>query len=229
MKSLALRYILFEDGRKMDAIGDESAQLVVLTPPYVNHHGEKNKAQEAVLLKQLMAECARVVTPDGVVATINTDFRDQGMIYLRHIAVAEAARSAGLVSFDEKIWVRGFKRDLYRKKFSFVFVWSKGKRVLHHHSPDYERDNWVFTKSQQIGDFRDAVAPEIPRLLIGNYTVPGDLVVSVCAGSGTVVIEALKLDRRAVGYEINPKMRSVIIARETAIADYYSLQGASLE
>ncbi|MDO8536875.1 MAG: DNA methyltransferase [bacterium] len=222
MDKSALDCIRFKDARSMSEVKSESARLVVLTPPYMKHHGEQNKARELAFLKELVAECARVVAPNGVVATMNTDFKDQGMVYLRHIAIAEAAKSAGLMPHDEKIWVRGFKRNRFRKKFSFVLIWSKNKKVLNHNTPEYEPDNWVFTKNQQIAGFRDAISPEIPHILIENYTNPGDLVVSACAGSGTVVIEALALDRRTIGYEINRKMRDIISSREATIDKYYS-------
>lgn len=47
--------------------------------------------------------------------------------------------------------------------------------------------------------------PDFVRDMIKLYSNPGDLVWDGCSGSGVVVREALKLGRRAIGTDINPK------------------------
>lgn len=218
----ALNHILFKTAEDMSEVKDNSAQLVILSPPYIGHHSQREKRNEKELLARLLSECARMVAPNGVVASINHDFKDQGMIHLRHIVVVEAAQRAGLLPKDEKIWIQGFKRDQFRKKFGFVLVFSKNKKVFQKRLPEYECDNWLLEKSQIIKDFRDAIPPEIPLILIRNYTQPNDLVVSVCAGTGTIVIAALKKGRKTIGYEINPEMKKIIIEREQNFDSYFS-------
>jgi len=218
----AIDCILFKSAEKMNKVKNGAAQLVIISPPYVGHHSQAEKDAEQSLLERLFAECARILTPDGVVASVNTDFRDKGMLYARHIAVINAARKAGLVLKDEKIWVRGFRRNIYRKNFTFVLIFSKQKKIVRAKNPAYETDNWVFVKKQKVLDFSDAIAPEIPIILIRTFTKQDDLVVSACAGSGTVVIAALREGRRTVGYEINPKMKRIIRYREKHFESYFS-------
>ncbi len=218
----ALKHIFFKTAEKMSEIPDGKAQLVVLSPPYLGHHSRKEKERELEFLIRLLNECRRIVSSDGVIACVNTDFKDKGMIYLRHLAVIKAAETVGLKPRDEKIWVRGFKRNQYRKKFSFILIFSKNKKIFRNQVPEYDIDNWLLTKPQIIGDFRDAIAPEIPLILIKKFTRENDLVVSSCAGTGTVVIMALRQNRRAVGYEINSKMKNIINQREKNIDDYFS-------
>lgn len=218
----ALDHILFKTAEDMSEVKDGSAQLVILSPPYLGHHSKREKRDEKEFLFRLFSECSRIVSSNGVVISVNHDFKDKGMIYLRHIAVAEAAQRAGLLARDEKIWVQGFKRDQFRKKFGFVLIFSKNKKVFQKRLPEYECDNWLLTKSQIIKDFRDAIPPEIPIILIRNFTEPGDLVVSSCAGTGTVVIAALKEGRKTIGYEINLGMKEIIIAREQNFDNYFS-------
>jgi len=218
----ALNHILFKTAEDMSEVKDGSAQLVILSPPYIGHHSQREKRNEKEFLFRLFSECARIVSPTGVVASVNHDFKDQGMIYLRHIVVVEAAQKAGLFPRDEKIWVQGFKRDQFRKKFGFVLIFSKNKKVFQKRLLEYEYDNWLLTKSQIIKNFRDAIPPEIPILLINNFTEPGDLVVSSCAGTGTIVIAALREKRKTIGYEINPEMKEIIIEREQNFDSYFS-------
>ena len=50
-----------------------------------------------------------------------------------------------------------------------------------------------------IGKF----TPQLPHKFIELYTKPGDLVVDPMCGSGTTLIEALRLGRRTLGFDIN--------------------------
>lgn len=218
----ALDHILFKTAENMSEVADNAAQLVVVSPPYLGHHSQKEKLNEKNFLKRLFSECSRIISPNGVIVSVNTDFKDKGMIYLRHIGVVEAALSAGLLPKDQKIWIHGFNRNLFRKQFTFILVFSKTKTVFSNNVPEYERDNWVLVKKQIIEDFRDAIPPEIPLILTRKYTKPGDLVVSACAGTGTVVIAALREKRQAIGYEINPKMKKIILAKEQKFDEYFS-------
>jgi len=218
----AVNSVFFKTAENMAEVKNNSAQLVVLSPPYIGHHSKMEKENEKTFLKRILSECKRIVAEDGVVVCINTDFKDKGMIYLRHMVLIEAARSIGLRPRDEKIWIKGFKRNQFRKRFSFILVFSKNKKVFQKRLSEYENDNWIFIKSQIIKDFRDAIAPEIPTILVKNFTRKDDLVVSACAGTGTVVIAAQKEGRQALGYEINPKMKELIIAREQTFEEYLS-------
>jgi hypothetical protein len=221
-----LSHIVFGTAENMVAVKSGRARLTVLSPPHIPHHSKRGKEIEILLLFRLFSECARVTAPDGVVVSYNTDLRDRGQIYLRHIAVVQAAAECGLVPVEEKIRVRTYGRDLFRKGFSFVLVFRKdGSRVGHNgHIPEYEKDVWYLPKSQRVGEFRDAMPPEVPCILIKNFTRPGDLLVSACAGSGTVVIAALRMGRRAIGYEIDPTRQAVIEERERRFGGYFSDQ-----
>ena len=62
-----------------------------------------------------------------------------------------------------------------------------------------ERGSWATHR----GDYRGNWPPQIPRALILMYTSPGDLVLDPMVGSGTTLIEAKLLGRRAIGVDIN--------------------------
>jgi len=216
--------IVFDDARHMKAVATGASRLTILSPPYMPHHARGGKEAEYQLLRDLVKECARVTAPDGVISTYNTDMRDRGFLYARHLAVIYAAAEHGFVLADEKIRVRTYGRDLYRKGFSFILVFrrSRVRSGFNAHIQEYERDVWYLPKSQVVAGFRDAMPPEVPAILIQNFTKPGELVVSSCAGSGTVVIAALRMGRRAIGYEIDPTRRAVIEERERRFGEYFS-------
>ena len=66
-------------------------------------------------------------------------------------------------------------------------------------------------KNQYTKDTHPAMFPEeLPEALIRLYTYPGETVLDPFLGSGTTTKVASKLDRRSIGYEINPRFLPLI-------------------
>ena len=220
-----LSSIQFSDARDMSIIKDEEAPLTFVSPPYMGHKSNIAKEREREFLGELFAECARITAKDGVVASYNTDFRDRGKFYPRHISVIEAAEENGLELIAQKIRIRNFKQDRY-KPYSFILVFCHSGRddfkKRNKKLPEYEVGAWHFTRHQRLGGFRGSIPPEVPAIIIENFTEPGELVVAPCAGSGTVSITALHLNRRTIGYEINPEMEAIIKEREERFFDFFT-------
>jgi DNA modification methylase len=55
------------------------------------------------------------------------------------------------------------------------------------------------------GNYRGNFAPQIPRNLILRYSQEGDTVLDPMVGSGTTLIETKILNRRGIGFDINPE------------------------
>lgn len=51
------------------------------------------------------------------------------------------------------------------------------------------------------------------RAIVADYSKPGDLIVDPCAGSGTTLLSARTLGRRAIGAEMDPKTHAYALAR----------------
>ena len=64
-----------------------------------------------------------------------------------------------------------------------------------------ERGNWATHDAKYRGNW----SPFIPRNLILRYSKPGDLILDPFVGSGTTVVEAKLLKRKAIGIDINPQ------------------------
>ncbi|MFW6016540.1 MAG: TRM11 family SAM-dependent methyltransferase [bacterium] len=62
------------------------------------------------------------------------------------------------------------------------------------------RGNWETHNSKYRGNF----APQIPRNLILKYSKRGDTVLDPMMGGGTTLIEAKMLNRKGIGFDINP-------------------------
>lgn len=65
-----------------------------------------------------------------------------------------------------------------------------------------ERDKSGKHKNIYHGNF----IPQIPNQLIRRYTKERDIVLEPFMGSGTTLFECEKLNRRYIGFDINPKM-----------------------
>ncbi|MCS7299221.1 MAG: DNA methyltransferase [Spirochaetia bacterium] len=63
------------------------------------------------------------------------------------------------------------------------------------------RGNWA----THNGRYRGNWSPYIPRNVILKYSEPGDIVLDCFCGSGTTLVEAKLLGRRAIGVDINQK------------------------
>lgn len=64
-----------------------------------------------------------------------------------------------------------------------------------------ERGSW----KTHSGNYRGNFAPQIPRNLILRYSREGDIVLDPMVGSGTTIIETKILNRRGIGFDINPE------------------------
>ena len=208
-----LKHVVFRTAEDMREVHDRSAQLVVMSPAYF-----EDEDQERHLLENIFRECNRIVTGNGVVAAAFTDYKRRGGTYPKHLVVCDAARANGFEVYDHRIVVWSFQKLLMQKGYYHVYVFKRaGEKcfcVKRNAYPPYNFQTWVLMANQQVLGFADALDPEIYELLVKKFTREGDLVVLPFAGSATGVIMALKLGRKAVGYEIDPKRKTVILARE---------------
>lgn len=79
-------------------------------------------------------------------------------------------------------------------------------------------DYYIKDKATHLIHFYPAkLLRQIPEFFISALTKPGDSVLDPFAGSGTVLLEALSMGRRAYGAEINPLARLVTQAKTTPI------------
>ena len=64
-----------------------------------------------------------------------------------------------------------------------------------------KRGDWATHNPKYRGNF----APQIPRNIILRYSEEGDIVLDPMCGGGTTLIECKLLNRKGIGFDINPK------------------------
>ena len=145
------------------------------------------------------------------------DYRHDGGLLLRHVALAEAVLRGGFRVYDWKVWDHCVF-SLRRHNMAHILICCKAGQTPWHSSrlvtqDDYRDPVWrvPLKPDKRLGPFALQVLPVgIVRPIVEKYCPPGGLVVDPFAGSGTVVREALRLGRRAIGYEIDSRMLGTI-------------------
>lgn len=92
---------------------------------------------------------------------------------------------------------------------------------------DFHGDNSTYA-SHALHAFAAKFPPQLPRVFIKSLTEPGDLVLDPMMGSGTAILEAVLLGRRAVGVDIDPLAMSLCRAKITPIETNQVLNAAGL-
>ena len=134
-----------------------------------------------------------------------TDRKHNGTIICKGSRIAEMFAARGWEMIGQKIWVKSFKRNLYRLNFSHVYSFRrKGAKVKQHHADAYERDCWNLPEGKYRG-FAFGFPVGLAIRCLANFTTPGDVVYDPFAGSGTTGAAASEALCDFIGSEINPR------------------------
>lgn len=168
----------------------------------------------------VLNECFRVLRPGGTLCMVSADIRYGGFLFGVTDMLRTGAQSAGFRLFN-RIHLRmiGYKRRLAKNSVSpfrvddtsAIEVFSKG----YVQAPAPRRDIsdaefkrltnplWIVNSAGNARIHPHQLSTTVIRRLLNLYSQEQDLVVDPFAGSGSTVIEAARLRRRAVGYEID--------------------------
>lgn len=83
------------------------------------------------------------------------------------------------------------------------------------------RGNWA----THSGAYRGNWSPYIPRNIIWRYSGQGGTVLDCFVGGGTTAVEALLLNRKFIGIDINPLAIEITLKNLEALREYASLEG----
>jgi DNA modification methylase len=186
----------------------------------------------ALSLRPVYEEIGRILRPGGILALQVKDVTYGGFQSPVCSMHREMAESTGLMLLTRTFWHK-FKRRSASNNFlknprvgSFcadeveeIMIFSDlsnkyAKRPLVDLPMEEIRAStnpiWTFAPASGTSRVHPYQSPDgLVRRLIGLYTVPGDLVVDPFAGAGTTLSSAFKMDRRAIGYEIDKRTAEV--------------------
>lgn len=220
-------------------MGSETAEMAFLDPPYnvkidghvcgrgrIRHRefahasGEMTSAQFVIFLEKTLSLCARH-TVDGSISYVCMDWRHAGELL-----------KAGSVAYDELknicVWAKSTpgQGSFYRSQHELVFVYKRGKSP---HLNTFELGQHGRTRSNVwnypgANMFRAGRMDELkmhptvkPVALVcdamRDCSRRGAIVLDAFAGSGTTIMAAEQIGRRAFCMEIDPRYVDVAIRR----------------
>lgn len=232
--------IYFKTSENMSEIDDGEIQTIITSPPYwnlkdYNHpdqigYGETyEKYQER--LDKVWSECKRVLDDTGTMwIVVDKLWRKRRIVHIP-FHIAQHCQKIGFYLKDILIWnkptaIAGmYKRNLLNKHESVIFL-SKNKNDYklnldkmelskqHDFNEGKLTDLWRFVvKAGSLRKTPDHKAPfpiELIERIIGLSTDRGDIIIDPFLGSGTTLCVALSMNRRCIGYEINPDFKETI-------------------
>ncbi|MHA1149112.1 MAG: DNA-methyltransferase [Promethearchaeota archaeon] len=223
--------IILGDSRNMEKIPENSVHLMVTSPPYnvTKEYDDNLTLNEYIdLLKNVFQEVWRVLVPGGRAAINIANIGRKPYIPL-HSYIIEIMHSIGFHMRGEIIWDKGASAGISTAWGSFASASNPCLRDIHEYilifsklinklekgekENSINKDDFVeWTKSiwsfpavsaKKIG--HPAPFPEeLPKRLIEFYSYKGDVILDPFMGSGTTAIAAIKLERKFIGYELNP-------------------------
>jgi site-specific DNA-methyltransferase (adenine-specific) len=216
----------------MDELPDNSVHLMVTSPPYnvqKEYDDDLTLEEYEALLHTVFTETHRVLSNGGR-ACINIANLGRKPYLPINALVTDIMLEIGFYMRGEIIWDKGSSagsstawgswmsagNPVLRDVHEYILVFSKGSfsRSSHDQISTIERDEflewtksvWTFptVSAKKIG--HPAPFPlELPLRLISLYSFQGDIILDPFCGSGTTCQAAKQLNRRYLGYEVNPE------------------------
>ena len=224
--------VILADSRYLGKfITSNVVSLVITSPPYnVGKKYDKDFTLKDYLdyLDKVWQECYRIMRVGGRLCVNVTGIGRKPYIPIPSLITTQILKlpfyMRGQIIWDKGASVgnstawgswKSATNPTIRDVHENILVFSKESNQLkkNGNEPDVSRDEFLdFTKS--IWSFPTASAKvtghpapfpeELPHRLIKLYSFPGDLVVDPFVGSGTTCVVAKKLNRRWLGFDIEP-------------------------
>jgi len=183
-----------------------SIGTVITGFPYV-----EERANELELLKDMAHKLDRFLCAQGIFVNTNTDLRKAPTIRLRHLDILNAFVEANFVLYDYRIWDKEFGHDLYRIAFSHILAFHKD--IHSRIKRNLLTDDILHGKAFMFGKYHDANSHAVTRKLIEIYSDEGDTIYDPFVGSGTLLLEARNLGRKAIGIELEVEIAQLALKR----------------
>lgn len=174
------------------------------------------KLYDSVYNKQAL----RVVKPNGLFVVVQTNAYADGVFVDRRRHLANLLAPHWLL-VDERIWARR-KAHHFQPPFSSVLVYKRPggavtRRTLNTGGgSDWFDGVWHHTERRGAGE-NNGWPDDFSRTIIGTCCPVGGVVLDAFAGSGRPLAMAHHLGRKALGFEIDPDMRPVILGNRVRL------------
>jgi len=188
---------------------DLDYDYVFMVPPDFAELGLDPKKQVDEYVRFLVSVFSRIEPSSGFVTIGMTDRKAGGVIVPKHTLVIDMLGDLGYRYVSQKIWCKSYKINLFRLNYSFVMTFcSKRKGSNGNGCKPYKEDVWNAHVYRHQG-FNYAIALNVVKRCIMNFTGEGQVVYDPFMGSGTTAIACLETGRRYIGSEVSSEHHAI--------------------
>lgn len=116
-------------------------------------------------------------------------------------------------------WIAGKYYDQGHSFFRSKKIWDQWRPILIYQKPGSIEHEWFLDmirmgsreEAKQLHDYGQSM--EDAKYYISKLTVPGEIVLDVCCGSGSIVMAAKLSNRRAIGFDVDESLSRITKAR----------------
>jgi|GEM_PF-6211346 len=215
--------VYWHSNENMPEVEDGSVSLCLTSPHYPNDFSDPKQLLDYYTeIKNTLKNIYQKLRPDGFLVWENTDNYRDGTIMFRYCTFLRLIKSVNLNIFAVKLWVRR-EKSATTPDFSFLIFASKKdhlepsmrhriqKAPFCHNIWEFPLDKGENYRWKQYGSF----PMQLTKRAMETFTNEGDLVLDPYMGVGTTLLMARSLNRNAVGYEIDPKLKPIYEEWET--------------
>ena len=205
---------------------ENSIDLIIADPPFgINFDGkgaQYNRKSEFVISGYTeISQVNYLEFSKAWIKAIYPVLKDTGSAYivsgwtnLKDILIA--IDEAGFITQNHIIWKYQFgvftKRKYVTSHYHILFLVKNKKKYYFNKIDHYPEDVWEIKREYLPGEKKNStkLPDELVEKLIRYSSKPGDVILDPFMGNGTTAVACIKLNRKYLGFEINPNAKEII-------------------
>jgi len=125
----------------------------------------------------------------------------------------------------EYYWIAGKYYDQGHSFFRSKKIWDQWRPILIYQKPGPAEHEWFLDmirmgsrdEAKELHDYGQSI--EDAKYYIQKLTGPGEIVLDVCCGSGTILLAAKTSNRRAIGFDVDESLTRIAKGRLAEVID----------
>ncbi len=137
---------------------------------------------------------------NGFVTIFISDRKFDGGIVTKHQTIYDTFINEGYYLYSQKIWVKSYKKSLYRLNYTFILTFRQRKNKTF--TPTQILPDVFYLENPSYSGYRDNFSIDIITPFIDTHTLQNEVVFDPFMGIGTTALACLQTKRSYIGCEI---------------------------